>query len=70
MEKQSPGLGFAKLAFLHFVVSKAKSRMEGPARRAFSKGHTQVPGEVVWGCFDLSEILLTALKHSACGMLP
>lgn len=51
--KQGPGLGFAKLAFLHFVVSKRRKVVcprRGSARRAFTKGDTWIPGEVAWGC--------------------
>lgn len=51
--KQVLGLGFAKLAFLHFVVRKQRKVVcprRGSARRAFTKGDTRVPGEVAWGC--------------------
>lgn len=46
------GLGFATLAFLHFVVRKQRKVMwlrRGAAQRASSKGTAQVPGEVAWG---------------------
>ena len=47
------GLGFATLAFLHFVLRKQRKVMwprRGAAQRAFSEGRAQVPGEVAWGC--------------------
>ena len=51
--KRGPGLGFAKLVFLHFVVRKRRKVVcprKGSARRAFTKGNIWVPGEVAWGC--------------------
>ena len=47
------GLGFATLAFLHFVVRKQRKvtwLRRGAAQSVFSKGTAQVPGEVAWGC--------------------